>query len=64
MDSITKAPDGLMLGRLHFPGHFDECVKARNDEFKGQHCMLEMSLDSQDGKDSAQVNIFIHITQP
>ncbi|KAK6637529.1 hypothetical protein RUM44_007951 [Polyplax serrata] len=45
MDSIQKGMDGIFIGRVKFPGHFDECVRAVNDEFTGKYCTLHLILN-------------------
>ncbi|EEB12969.1 conserved hypothetical protein [Pediculus humanus corporis] len=53
MDSITKIMDGIFMGRMHVPGHFDECVAVRHpkvENFKGKHCLIPVGLKLNDSQ--------------
>ena len=51
--------DGIFMGRMHVPGHFDECVAVRHpkvENFKGKHCLIPVGLKLNDSQAIIKVN--------
>lgn len=44
-DSTSKSAEGVLVGRLHHLGNFDECLSA-TAPFDTQFCLVTIKLDS------------------